>query len=132
MKKLIYTMLGLILITSCAAPQCDCENSANGFVLPGQSVNMGSEATVDVFKKIDAAWMVRDYETMKAHIADEGNYRFEDGTVVTNGEDFVAKVEEQYQKDLADGVAWGWNTDYAFSVYPSKTEMITGMKKVNG
>ena len=77
---------------------------------------------VDVFKKIDAAWMVRDYETMKAHIADEGNYRFEDGTVVTNGEDFVAKVEEQYQKDLADGVAWGWNTDYAFSVYPSKTE----------
>ena len=83
---------------------------------------MGSEATVDVFKKIDAAWMVRDYETMKAHIADEGNYRFEDGTVVTNGEDFVAKVEEQYQKDLADGVAWGWNTDYAFSVYPSKTE----------
>ena len=60
MKKLIYTMLGLILITSCAAPQCDCENSANGFVLPGQSVNMGSEATVDVFTKIDAAWMVRD------------------------------------------------------------------------
>ena len=122
MKKLIYTMLGLILITSCAAPQCDCENSANGFVLPGQSVNMGSEATVDVFKKIDAAWMVRDYETMKAHIADEGNYRFEDGTVVTNGESFVAKVEELYQKDLADGVEWEWNTDYAFSVYPSKTD----------
>ena len=122
MKKLIYTMLGLFLITSCAAPPCECENSANGFVLPGQSVNMGSEAAVDVFKKIDAAWMVRDYETMKAHIADEGNYRFEDGTVVTNGEDFVAKVEELYQKDLADGVAWEWNTDYAFSVYPSKTE----------
>tara|TARA_Y100000741_G_scaffold274460_1_gene214418 strand:- start:137 stop:649 length:513 start_codon:yes stop_codon:yes gene_type:complete len=123
MKKLIYTMLGLFLITSCVpAPPCECETSANGFVLSGQSVNMGSEATVDVFKKIDAAWMVRDYETMKAHIADEGNYRFEDGTVVTNGEDFVAKVEELYQKDLADGVAWEWNTDYAFSVYPSKTE----------
>ena len=123
MKKLIYTILGLFLITSCVpAPPCECETSANGFVLPGQSVNMGSEATVEVFKKIDAAWMIRDYETMKAHIADEGNYRFEDGTVVTNGEDFVAKVEELYQKDLADGVAWEWNTDYAFSVYPSKTE----------
>ena len=122
MKKLIYTTLGLFLIISCAAPTCECENSANGFVLPGQSVNMGSEAAVDVFKKIDAAWMVRDYETMKAHIADDGNYRFEDGTVVTNGEDFVAKVEEQYQKDLSDGVAWQWNTDYAFSVYPSKTD----------
>ena len=50
---------------------------------------MGSESTVDVFKKIDEAWLARDYlETMKAHIADEGNYRFFDGTVVTNGEDF--------------------------------------------
>ena len=55
-------------------------------------------------------------------IADEGNYKFEDGTVVTNGEDFVAKVEESYQNDLANGVAWEWSTDYAFSVYPSKTE----------
>ena len=79
MKKLINTMLGLFLFASCAAPPCECENSASGFVLPGQSVNMGSEATVDIFKKIDAAWMVRDYETMKAHIADEGNYRFGTG-----------------------------------------------------
>ena len=133
MKKLIYTILGLFLITSCeTAPPCECETSANGFVLPGQSVNMGSEATVEVFKKIDAAWMIIDYETMKAHIADEGNYRFEDGTVVTNGEDFVAKVEELYQKDLADGVAWEWNTDYAFSVYPSKTEDDNWNEKVNG
>ena len=50
MKKLIYTMLGLFLIISCASPTCECENSGNGFVLPGQSVNMGSEGVVDVFK----------------------------------------------------------------------------------
>ena len=123
MKKLIFMMVGLFLVTSCetTAP-CECGNTSSGFVFPGQSVNMGSEATVDVFKKIDAAWLARDYETMKAHIADEGNYKFEDGTVVTNGEDFVAKVEESYQNDLANGVAWEWNTDYAFAVYPSKTE----------
>mgnify|MGYP003301805099 FL=1 len=59
---------------------------------------------------------------MKAHIADEGNYRFYDGTVVTNGEDFVAKVEASYQEDLANGLAWEWNTDYAFAVQPTKTE----------
>ena len=74
-----------------------------------------------MFKKIDAAWAARDYETMKAHIADDGNYRFYDGTVATNGEDFVAKVEQSYQEDLANGVAWEWTTDYAFAVYPSET-----------
>ena len=62
---------------------------------------MGSEETVELFKKIDAAWLARDYETMKSHISDEGNYRFYDGTVVTNAEDFVAKVEEFYQDDLS-------------------------------
>ena len=123
MKKLIFMMVGLFLITSCetTAP-CECGDTSNGFVFPGQSVNIGSEATVDVFKKIDEAWLTRDYETMKAHIADEGNYRFYDGTVVTNGEEFVAKVEQSYQEDLDNGVAWEWNTDYAFAVYPSKTE----------
>ena len=111
-----------VLITACQTAPCECEAKGNGFVAPGQSVNMGSESTVDVFKKIDEAWLARDYETMKAHIADEGNYRFFDGTVVTNGEDFVAKVEQSYQEDLANGVPWEWNTDYAFAVYPSKTE----------
>ena len=122
MKKLMFMMAGLFLITSCetTAP-CECGNTSSGFVLPGQSVNMGSEATVDVFKKIDEAWLARDYETMKAHIADEGNYRFYDGTVATNGEEFVAKVEQSYQEDLANGVAWEWTTDYAFAVYPSET-----------
>ena len=122
MRKIIYLIAGLFIFSACQTTPCDCKDSSNGFVLDGQSVTMGSEATVDVFKKIDAAWLIRDYETMKAHIADEGNYRFYDGTVVTNGEDFVAKVEASYQEDLANGVAWEWNTDYAFAVQPTKTE----------
>ena len=101
MKKIIYLIAGLFIFSACQTTPCECKDSSNGFVLDGQSVTMGSEATVDVFKKIDAAWLIRDYETMKAHIADEGNYRFYDGTVVTNGEDFVAKVEASYQEDLA-------------------------------
>ena len=123
MKNFIYLIAGLFLITACQTAPCECEAKGNGFIDgTGQSVNIGSESTVDVFKKIDAAWAARDYETMKAHIADDGNYRFYDGTVVTNGEDFVAKVEQSYQEDLANGVPWEWNTDYAFAVYPSKTE----------
>ena len=122
MKNFIYLIAGLFLITACQTAPCECEAKGNGFVAPGQSVNMGSESTVDVFKKIDEACLARDYETMNAHIDDDGNYRFFDGTVVTNGEDFVAKVEQSYQEDLANGVPWEWNTDYAFAVYPSKTE----------
>ena len=123
MKNFIYILMGMFLFTSCetTAP-CECGNTSNGFVDgTGQSVNIGSESTVDVFKKIDAAWAARDYETMKAHIADDGNYRFYDGTIATNGEEFVAKVEQSYQEDLANGVAWEWTTDYAFAVYPSET-----------
>ena len=119
----MYILLGLFLFTSCetTAP-CECDNGSNGFIEgTEQSINIGSESTVDVFKKIDAAWATRDYETMKAHIADDGNYRFYDGTVVTNGEEFVAKVEQSYQEDLANEVAWEWTTDYAFAVFPSET-----------
>ena len=113
--------MGLFLFTSCETT-APCEKETNGFgPFEGQTVYLGSQETVDVFTAIDAAWAARDYETMKAHIADDGNYRFYDGTVVTNGEDFVAKVEESYQTDLANGVAWEWTTDYAFAVYPSET-----------
>tara|TARA_Y100001935_G_scaffold77565_1_gene64792 strand:+ start:189 stop:698 length:510 start_codon:yes stop_codon:yes gene_type:complete len=122
MKKIIYLIAGLFIFSACQTTPCDCKDNSNGFVLDGQSVTMGSEATVDLFKKIDAAWLARDYETMKSHISDGGNFRFYDGTVVTNAEDFVAKVEEFYQEDLTNGIAWEWNTDYAFAVQPTKTE----------
>jgi len=125
--------MGLFLFTSCetTAP-CECGNTSNGFVFPGQSVNMGSESTVDVFKKIDAAWLVRDYETMKAHIADDGNYRFYDGTVATNGEEFVAKVEQSYQEDLANGVDGNGTQIMLLQFILQKLKTIIGMKKVNG
>ena len=44
-------------------------------------------------------------------------YRFENGTVVTTAQEFVDFVEQDYQKDLANGVEWEWNTDYAFAAF---------------
>ncbi len=46
--------MGLFLFTSCetTAP-CECENGTNGFIEgTEQSINIGSESTVDVFKKV--------------------------------------------------------------------------------
>ena len=52
MKNIIYALFGILLITSCETNvPCECPNTSNGFVAPGQSVNIGSESTVDVFKK---------------------------------------------------------------------------------
>ena len=50
--------MGLFLFTSCetTAP-CECENGTNGFIEgTEQSINIGSESTVDVFKKIDSTF----------------------------------------------------------------------------
>ncbi len=79
---------------------------------------MGSQATVEVFKKFDAAWAVRDYETLKAHIG-SGSFIHDDGTITTNGEEFVAKIDNSYQASLETGEDWGWTTNFAYSVKPS-------------
>ena len=50
-------------------------------------------------------------------INDGGNFTFENGTVVTTAQEFVDFVEQDYQKTIADGGEWGWNTDYAFAAY---------------
>ena len=62
-------------------------------------------------------WL-NDYETMKSMIMDGGTFNFEDGTSVTTGGAFVAKIEEDYQNAIANNEDWGWKTDYAFAAYP--------------
>ena len=53
------------MFISCADQQ-ECETASNGFIEgTGQSVTLGSEATVDVFKAIDKAWLERDYTALK-------------------------------------------------------------------
>ena len=55
MKKivLLFSLFGLLV--SCADTK-PCDVPTNGFITgTGQTVMMGSEATIDVFKKIDKA-----------------------------------------------------------------------------
>jgi len=118
---LLFSLIGLFV--SCADNNHVCEVPTNGFgPFEGQTVFMGSESTVDVFKEIDEAWANRDYDALKALILDGGSFTFSDGSVITTGEEFAAKVEEDYQKSLESGQEWGWNIDYAFAVHPKGSD----------
>ena len=64
-KLLLLSLIGLFI--SCGNQ--NCETPSNGFIDgTGQSVTLGSESTVDVFKSIDKAWAERDYELSLIHI----------------------------------------------------------------
>ena len=112
---LLFSLIGLFISCSDTKP---CDVATNGFgPFEGQTVFMGSDSTIDVLKEIDAAWTNRDYDALKALISDGGEFIFSDGSVVTTGEEFAAKVEEDYQESLEKKQEWGWNIDYAFAVH---------------
>ncbi|MDB4050848.1 hypothetical protein OAI38_02050 [Flavobacteriaceae bacterium] len=120
-KLLLLSLIGLFI--SCASQNQECETPSNGFIEgTGQSVTLGSEASIDVFKAIDKAWTDRDYETLKTLISNDGNFTHDDNTVSTNAEEFIAHIEAGYQTSLESGEEWGWVTNFAFSVKPTKSE----------
>ena len=120
-KLLLLSLIGLFI--SCASQNEECETPSNGFIEgTGQSVTLGSEASIDVFKAIDKAWTDRDYETLKTLISNDGNFTHDDNTVSTNAEEFIAHIEAGYQTSLENGEEWGWVTNFAFSVKPTKSE----------
>ena len=117
MKKIILIFSAFSILS------CDSSGEklakTNGFgPFEGQSVYLGNQSTVDVFMKMDAAWASRDYETLKGMITDGGRYNFEDGTSVSNSQDFVDKIESEYQSSIANQENWGWRTVYAFFFHP--------------
>jgi hypothetical protein len=123
MKKLLYTIAGLFIITACQTAPSECEKATSGFITGSdQSVMLGSDETIEIFKSIDESWQSRDYETLKSLIADEATLRFEDGTFATNGDEFIAKVESDYQESLANDEEWAWVINYAFTAKPTATE----------
>ena len=76
MKKLLYTIAGLFLISACQTAPCECEKATSGFITGSdQSVMLGSDETIEIFKSIDESWQSRDYETLKSLIADEATLR---------------------------------------------------------
>ena len=123
MKNFIYLIAGLFLITACQTAPCECEAKGNGFgPFEGQSIYIGSQETMDVFKAIDDAWSARDYELLKTFLVDGGTYSFADGTTVTNGDDFVSYIDGEYQEAMESGAEWGWTIDYAFPVYAAGSD----------
>ena len=40
----------------------------------------------------------------------------------TNGDEFIAKVESDYQESLANDEEWAWVINYAFTAKPTATE----------
>ena len=122
MKKIILLFSLFGLIVSCADTK-PCDEPTNGFITgTNQTVMLGSEATVEVFKTIDKAWLERDYYTLKAHLSDEGIYRHADGSISNNGDEFIASIEKDYQDTIDKGENWGWTTNFAFAAKPSASD----------
>ena len=121
-----YLLFSIICLTlSCSNVEQNCEPQSNGFApFEGQTVMMASQSSVDAFKVIDKAWVDRHYDALKLLIADDSVLQFEDGSIATNGEQFVAKIESEYQSTLTnENATWGdWTNTYAFSIKPSKPE----------
>ena len=119
MKKIIL-FITAISILSCS-PTSEKLPDTNGFgPYEGQSVYLGDQSTVDVFMKMDAAWAARDYETLKGMITDGGRYNFEDGTSVSTAQEFIDKIESEYQSSVENDEDSG--RLYAFSVHPKGSE----------
>ena len=121
MRKLLLA-IPVLLTIGCAQKE-KAPKTSNGFgPYEGQTVYLGDNATVEVFKAIDAAWADRDYTTMKTLIQDGGMFVFEDGYKASTAQEFVDKIEAEYQESLEKEEEWGWRTDYAFAAYPKGSD----------
>ena len=119
MKKILFVLL-ITFLFSC---EKKTKEQTNGFgPYEGQSVYLGNQSTVEVFKVLDKAWAARDYTAMMSIIEDGGLFIFEDGHTVSTGQEFVDKVEAEYIESLEKAQEWGWKTNYAFSVYPKGSD----------
>ena len=115
--------LSVLLITLLFSCEKKITEQTNGFgPYEGQSVYLGNQSTVEVFKALDNAWAARDYTAMMDIIEDGGLFIFEDGHTVSSGQEFVDKVEAEYIESLEKAQEWGWKTNYAFSVYPKGSD----------
>lgn len=113
----------LLLLMSCNQDGQNCQTISNGFApQEGQTIIMGSQASVDVVVAMDKAWAARDYEELKSFVADGALMQFENGQVANNGDEFVAIIDKQYKEGLSEGNSGEWKFRYAFAIKPSKPE----------
>ena len=93
----------------------------NGFISEtGQSIALGSQSSVEIFKKIDHAWANRDYEVLKSMLHENGKFTTSDGEVFETSEAFIQWIEDTYQESIATNQDFGWKTNFAFSVKVTK------------
>ena len=126
MKKIKFLLIAFTTFVGCdqnTTKVQKMETPTNGFFASSDhTVMMGSNATVDVFKKIDNAWAERDYETLKSYIHEDPWMHFANGDIANSPQEFVDLIEKEYQDFLASNSNWGWKTNFAFAVKQSKSE----------
>ena len=94
----------------------------SSFFIPGTARSISKESLFSKEFTDGTEWLlskkfIPKSSLKKSLINDGGNFTFENGTVVTTAQEFVDFVEQDYQKTIAEGGEWGWNTDYAFAAY---------------
>ena len=114
MKKIHFLFIVLVVLIGC---------QSNGFInKTGQTVQLGSQSSVEVFKQIDKAWAERDYEKLKTMIHSEGKFTNADGEVFNTSSEFIDWIEKSYQESVSSGQSFGWETNFAFAVKVTKGE----------
>ena len=90
MKSIYYALVASILFSGC---------QGNGFINETeQTIHLGNQSSVDIFKQIDEAWAQRDYEKLKTMIHSEGKFTTADGEVFETSSDFINWIEDLIRK----------------------------------
>ena len=96
--------------------------ASNGFgPFEGQKIMLGSQKTVDIFNKIDKAWLERDYQTLESLLSEKLTWKSANGPSGVDAKSFIEWTKKDYQDIKADGKDWGWTTVYAFAVKPTSS-----------
>ena len=98
MKKLIIIIFSTLLL-SCG-DTVEIKENSSGYIFGDQKVMIGSDESVETFKKIDNAWLERDYEAIRTLVAEDAMLVFANGDVGQGPEDLIQLIENEYQQSI--------------------------------
>ena len=123
MKKLLLLFIVSASLIACTNQKQEGETISNGFTdTKGEQVTIGSQASVDIFLKIDKAWKERDYDAIKSLVSKDAEFVNEKGEVFVGPQAFADYIEKDYQETLAKKQEWAWTINYAFAVKPTNSK----------
>ena len=118
MKYLHFTLILFLSMTFTVAQK----KNSNGFgPFEGQKIMLGSQKTVDIFNKIDKAWLERDFQTLESLLSEKLTWKSANGLSGVDAKSFIEWTKKDYQDIKAAGKDWGWKTVYAFAVKPTSS-----------